>query len=61
MGRFILVLEKLPDLSLHLFFGILVTHFIVRDGVLEVDILSNQVPCGDDVVVVHNLNEGLYS
>lgn len=52
-------MENLFDLFLHGFLGVLVTHFLVGDGVFEVDVLGNQVPSGNQVVIVDDLHESL--
>ena len=42
-----------------MFAGVLVGHFVFGDDGLEVDVLGDEVAGGNEVVVVHVLDEGL--
>ena len=57
-GR-LLLLEKFPNFSLHRFPGFLAVHFVFRDEGLKIDVSGNEVSGGEDMVVVHKLDERL--
>ena len=57
---YLLIIEELTDLSLHLLSGFFVAQLILRDDGLEVEVSGNLVSRGHDVVVVHSLHESLH-
>lgn len=56
----LLVLEDLPDFLLCLFPCLFVAQLILAHHTLEIDVICDQVPGGQEMVVVDSLNEGLH-
>ncbi len=57
--KYVLLVEEFPDLSLHLLSRVLVGHLVFADEGLEVDLVGNEVPGGEEVVVVDVLDKWL--
>lgn len=57
--RHLLVIEELSEVSLHLLSGFFVAQLLVVNDVLKIEVGSDHVSGGHDVVVVHSLHEWL--
>ena len=59
MDKSLPVLEVLPDFLLHGLLGLGVAHLVLRDDALKIDFRLDEVSRGEQVVVIHVLDEGL--